>query len=154
MTLQPASGTGRTRLVDHVQLRLGVLRGGYDLALSYGLERRQGGKRIVEHDMVRQMLSGMVAWIDLGSAALARGCDLVERGHSASRTELLSIQELVTAAVSRSTGDGVQALGGNGYMHDYGQEKRMRDAKQLQAVFGASATRRLRIIERRLERGG
>lgn len=140
--------------VPLVAICLGVLRGSYDLALSYALERRQGGKRVVEHDMVRRMLSGMAAWIDLGGAALARACDLVEEGHLPSRSELLSIQELVTTAVTRSASDGVQALGGNGYMHDYGQEKRMRDAKQLQVVFGAAAARRQRIIERRLESAG
>lgn len=137
-----------------VAVCLGVLRGSYDLALAYALERRQGGKRIVEHDMVRRMLSDMAAWIDLGSAALAAACEQVEQGGAPSRSELLSLQELITRAVSRSTSEGVQVLGGNGYMHDYGQEKRMRDAGQLQAVFGASATRRLRILERRLERAG
>jgi len=44
----------------------------------------------------------------------------------------------------------VQILGGYGYMKDYGQEKRMRDAKQIQAVFGSSPTRVQRIIDRRL----
>jgi len=29
-------------------------------------------------------------------------------------------------------------LGGYGYMHDYGQEKRMRDARQADALLGTS----------------
>jgi alkylation response protein AidB-like acyl-CoA dehydrogenase len=46
--------------------------------------------------------------------------------------------------------DGVQILGGYGYMHDYGQEKRMRDAKQVQAIFGPHAVKQMDILTRKL----
>ena len=38
-------------------------------------------------------------------------------------------------AVESAT-NGVQILGGSGYMDDFGQAKRMRDAKQAQGIFG------------------
>ena len=40
------------------------------------------------------------------------------------------------------TSEGIQLLGGNGYMKDYGQEKRMRDAKQAQSLLGSSPLRK------------
>ena len=43
----------------------------------------------------------------------------------------------------RVTTDGVQILGGYGYMKDYGQEKRFRDAKQLQALLGIAPLKKL-----------
>ena len=44
------------------------------------------------------------------------------------------------------TTDGVQALGGVGYMQDFGQEKRFRDAKHIQACFGLTPMKRLRLF--------
>lgn len=130
-------------------IALGILSGSYCYALDYAQERYQGKREIINHHMVRNMLSGMASWLDVGSAAVAYACDLADRG-MAGVAELLSIQEVIVSAVTRGVTDGVQILGGYGYMHEYGQEKRMRDAKQLQAVFGSSPTRVLRIIEKKL----
>jgi alkylation response protein AidB-like acyl-CoA dehydrogenase len=41
------------------------------------------------------------------------------------------------------TADGVQLLGGNGYMKDYPEEKRMRDSKQIQNVLGMALVRKI-----------
>lgn len=62
----------------------------------------------------------------------------------ASRAAALQVQEAATEV----TCDGIQLLGGNGYMQDYGQEKRFRDAKQLQALLGTAPLRKLRYIRR------
>jgi alkylation response protein AidB-like acyl-CoA dehydrogenase len=45
------------------------------------------------------------------------------------------------------TTDGVQVLGGNGYMKDYGQEKRFRDAKQVQSLMGMAPIRKLGLVK-------
>jgi alkylation response protein AidB-like acyl-CoA dehydrogenase len=132
-----------------VALSLGVLRASFDLAFDYARERKQAKRRIVEHHMVQEMLSGIASVLDVGELALEQAYRVAE-SPQAQGTALLSLQEVITTWVSRAATDGVQLLGGNGYMHDYGQEKHMRDAKQLQAVFGSSATRRLRVLERRL----
>jgi len=47
----------------------------------------------------------------------------------------------------RATVDGVQLLGGNGYMKDYGQEKRMRDAGQAQCLLGMAPVRKMDLID-------
>ncbi len=135
-----------------VAASLGVLRGSFEMAFGYAKERKQSKKQIVEHHMVQDLLAGMLSVLDVGYLALGQACALAEEGRSTG-TELVSLQDLITTLVTRAATDGVQVLGGNGYMHDYGQEKRMRDAKQLQVVFGSVPTRRLRIIERRLAQG-
>jgi alkylation response protein AidB-like acyl-CoA dehydrogenase len=45
-----------------------------------------------------------------------------------------------------ATSDGIQILGGYGYMKDYGQEKRYRDARMVQALLGAVPFKKLDII--------
>ena len=49
------------------------------------------------------------------------------------------------------TTDGIQVLGGVGYMKDYGQEKRFRDAKQIQALLGMAPMKKIRYIESMLK---
>lgn len=129
---------------------LGVIGGSYCTARDYAAERYQGKKQIIEHGMVRRMLSQMASAIDTGSAMVAYACAAADQGAACSNSMILSIQHQITAQAAQSTTDGVQLLGGYGYMKDYGQEKRMRDAKQIQAVFGSAPTRVQRIIERRL----
>jgi alkylation response protein AidB-like acyl-CoA dehydrogenase len=132
-------------------IALGILEGSYAAASEYAQERYQAKKQIIEHDMIRRMLANMLAWIDLGRAGAYHACQRVDQEDHVGGTESLSIQELLTMAAAMVSTDGVQVLGGYGYMREYGQEKRMRDAKQLQAVFGSSPVRNLRIVERKLE---
>ena len=47
-----------------------------------------------------------------------------------------------------ATTDGIQLLGGYGYMKDYGQEKRFRDAKQIQVLMGLNPMLRLKYVKR------
>jgi alkylation response protein AidB-like acyl-CoA dehydrogenase len=54
----------------------------------------------------------------------------------------------VAEMACRATTDGVQVLGGNGYMKDFGQEKRMRDAKQVQCLLGRAPVRKMDFIDR------
>jgi len=68
----------------------------------------------------------------------------VENGDPGSLSEAGLI--LITEQASRATTDGVQVLGGYGYMQDYRQEKRMRDAKQIEAIFGAAPAKRLELM--------
>ncbi|MBN1470421.1 MAG: acyl-CoA dehydrogenase, partial [Syntrophaceae bacterium] len=60
-----------------------------------------------------------------------------------SRAAALHLSELAC----KLTTDGIQCLGGNGYMKDYGQEKRFRDAKHVQAFLGLAPMKKLRIVE-------
>ena len=129
-------------------LSLGVLEGAFQTAKAYAEQRRQAKKRIIEHHMVRRMLAKMAADIDLGRAALEQCMASIDGKTGSRSTEMISLQERISAFAARGTTDAVQVLGGYGYMHDYGQEKRMRDAKQLQAVFGGSDARIMKIADR------
>ena len=60
-----------------------------------------------------------------------------------SRTAALVVQDMACSI----TTDGIQVLGGYGYMKDYGQEKRFRDAKQAQALMGIVPMKKLRYFD-------
>jgi alkylation response protein AidB-like acyl-CoA dehydrogenase len=129
----------------------GVAAGSFAAAKAYTRERYQGGRMIIEYDMVRQMLAGLALAAESGRALARSMAAAADAGEAWPLSETLI---LVTEQASRAATDGVQCLGGYGYMEDYGQEKRMRDAKQIQNIFGPTPLRRLDFLAEILRREG
>ncbi len=129
----------------------GIIKGSFDDALQYCRERVQGGREIVDWSEVRMMLAGMAIRGKVAEMLVERASAAVdgeEKGWQlASRAAALHTQQLAYEV----TIDGVQLLGGNGYMKDYAQEKRFRDAEQLQALMGFTPLRKLKYIRRIIE---
>ncbi|MBI5896521.1 MAG: acyl-CoA dehydrogenase, partial [Desulfobacterales bacterium] len=48
------------------------------------------------------------------------------------------------------TTDGIQVMGGVGYMKDFGQEKRFRDAKHTQALLGIAPAKKIKFMNEML----
>jgi alkylation response protein AidB-like acyl-CoA dehydrogenase len=125
-------------------MAVGVLEGSYEGAKSYAKERYQGGSMIIDYDMVRLMLVNMAVVAESGKALVRTMAEAAdgERPWPISDAGLI----LLTEQASRATTDGVQCLGGYGYMQDYGQEKRMRDSKQIELIFGSAPAKRLELM--------
>jgi alkylation response protein AidB-like acyl-CoA dehydrogenase len=124
-----------------VAITSGLLAQSLKTALEYAKQRYQGGRQIVDHDEVRILLSGIGedhALCRLAAARLAES-DLPE-------TESLALFARAKQRASRATSDGVQLLGGNGYMEDYDQERCMRDARQAQCLLGRVDWARLELV--------
>lgn len=126
----------------------GVMKGSFSEGLEYSRQREQGGRTIVGWSEVRMLLAGMAVKAkaaDLLVQCASGAVDRAEPGWQlASRAAALKVQEMAAEA----TTDGIQLLGGYGYMKDYGQEKRFRDAKQIQSLMGITPLRRLNYIQR------
>lgn len=125
-------------------LSVGVVAGSFEAAKNYAKQRYQGGRMIVEHDQVRLLLANLAVVAETGKSLVFSMADAADekRPWPISDAGLIFLSE----AASRATSDGVQVLGGYGYMQDYGQEKRMRDAKQIESIFGAAPLKRLELI--------
>ena len=126
----------------------GVMQGSFITALDYARQRLQGGREIVNWSQVRMMLADMAIKIkcaDLIVEAASTSVDEAENGwQQASRAAALHVCPIACDATS----DGIQLLGGNGYMHEYGQEKRFRDAQHIQLLLGMPPLRKLSYVER------
>ncbi len=126
-------------------LAVGVAAGSFDAARKYARERYQGGHMIIEYDQVKLLLASLAVTAEAGKALVAGMAAAADeqRPWPVSDAGLI----LLTEQAARATTDGVQVLGGYGYMEDYGQEKRMRDAKQIEGFFGAAPLKRLSLME-------
>lgn len=123
-------------------IRAGILDRSYTTALSYAAARWQGGKYIIEHTQVRRMLAemhlakcGYDERLRMLAGTVAGGAPLTDG----------QLALLIDSAVElpKLASDGIQLLGGNGYMEDYGQERRFRDAKQCEMLLGRPHAKRI-----------
>ena len=126
----------------------GVMKGSFSEALAYSKQREQGGRLIVGWSEVRMLLAGMALRAKAADLLVDGASRAVDRGEPgwqlASRAAAIQVAEMAAGA----TTDGIQLLGGYGYMKDYPQEKRFRDAKQIQSLMGITPLRRLAYIQR------
>jgi len=128
-------------------ISLGVMKGSYREALDYSRQRVQGGREIINWSELRMMLSRAAVQCRTSEMLVNRALHESELGipgwEDSARAAALHVQE----AACHVTSDGIQILGGNGYMQDYGQEKRFRDAHQLKVLLGHHPLRKLEYIK-------
>lgn len=125
----------------------GIMKGSFDEALAYTEEREQGGRKLFGWSDMRRMLADMAVQIEIADMVVSEASQSVDQGANGWEHKALAAAIHVQESAVQVTTDGVQALGGVGYMQDFGQEKRFRDAKHIQACFGLTPLKRIRLLE-------
>jgi alkylation response protein AidB-like acyl-CoA dehydrogenase len=135
---------------------VGLSQGSLDYALSYARERHQFGKPIAEFQAIQFILSDMATEIE-AARSLVYDCSRLVKTRDPEDREIRKRCSMVKYFCSdmamRVTTDGLQVLGGYGYMKDYPQEKRMRDAKVYQILEGTNQIQRI-VVARELIKDG
>ncbi|MBW2440096.1 MAG: acyl-CoA dehydrogenase family protein [Deltaproteobacteria bacterium] len=128
-------------------ISLGIMKGAFDEARAYADQREQGGRKIRGWSEMQMMLADMAINIKIADMVVAETIRAVEGQEKGWEQKALAAAIHVQQAAVQVTTDGVQALGGVGYMQDFGQEKRFRDAKHIQACFGLTPMKKLKYLE-------
>ncbi|PKN84346.1 MAG: acyl-CoA dehydrogenase [Deltaproteobacteria bacterium HGW-Deltaproteobacteria-1] len=136
-----------------VSISSGILRGTYSEALAYAQRREQGGRPIVLWSEVAMMLADLSIKADVAAMCVCQSCRELEQKQIGYESRVCAAALHVSALACEATVDGVQVLGGYGYMKDYGQEKRYRDARMVQALLGSVPMKKLAMIRRLSEIG-
>jgi alkylation response protein AidB-like acyl-CoA dehydrogenase len=127
-------------------MECGIMKGSFQEALAYSQERFQGGREIINWSSLRMMLGEMAVQMKISEMVVSEAALKVEKQDQQweiyARAAALHLGELACEL----TTNGIQILGGNGYMKDYGQEKRFRDAKQVQSLLGMVPMRKLSLV--------
>jgi alkylation response protein AidB-like acyl-CoA dehydrogenase len=131
----------------------GIIRGSFDEALAYTKERFQGGREIVKWSEVQMILANMAVKMNIADMTLRQACQAVEKSTPGWELNSLAAALHIQEMACDLTTDGIQLLGGYGYMKDYGQEKRFRDAKHVQALLGMAPMKRLQYIRKIIDGG-
>ncbi len=116
---------------------VGLAEACFEHAFDYAKNRYQFGKMIVHHSELQRMLGRMLQGIKVGRAAYTRVFEEDSAVFPNAGLGVFAKTWCADAALSTAS-DCVQIFGGYGVMHEYGMEKRMRDAKMLQLLGGST----------------
>jgi alkylation response protein AidB-like acyl-CoA dehydrogenase len=146
-----AEGTGfktALRTLDHTRLTIGaqavgIAQAAIDYALGYVKERSQFGKPIASFQAVQFMLADMAMKTEAARQLIYVAASKAERMEP-DLTFISAAAKCFASDVAMDvTTDGVQLLGGYGYVSDYPMERFMRDAKITQIYEGTNQIQRV-----------
>lgn len=133
-----AEGAQRARArarLYYASLLLGVMRASCDFAIDYSQQREAFGRPIGHHQALAFLLTDMRMALDAARLVVHEAAWRVERHLPCAAEAAGAWAECIE--VSRSLGpNGVQVLGGHGFMADYPVEKHMREARALGLLCG------------------
>ncbi|MEB3779008.1 MAG: acyl-CoA/acyl-ACP dehydrogenase [Desulfurococcales archaeon] len=130
---------------------LGIAKRAFDEAVRYSFERIQGGRRIVEHQLVKYKLALMLERIAAAETLIYRAARLIEEKFPPPMLESSIAKAFGADTAVNVALEAIQVLGGYGYMRDMGVEKLLRDAKLIQIYEGTNEINRLTAIEEYLK---
>jgi alkylation response protein AidB-like acyl-CoA dehydrogenase len=114
-----------------------------DDALAYAKQRKQFGKPISSYQMVIQILADMKTQIEAARWLTYRAAWLKDAGLPCS-LEASYCKLFATEMAKKVTQDGMQVMGGYGYMMDYDMQRYVRDA--LLGTIGGGTNQIQRLI--------
>lgn len=128
-------------------MSVGIMKGSFQEAFAYSQERLQGGQEIIKWSELKMMIADMAISIKNADMSLSMACHCANEQQSGwEQCALAAVLEIQRKACDVTT-DGIQAMGGVGYMRDFGQEKRFRDACQVQSLFGIAPVKRINYLD-------
>jgi len=123
---------------------VGIMQACLDMVLPYVHERKQFKQPIGEFQLMQGKLADMYAVLNASRAylyAVAAACDRSESSRKDAAALILFTSEHATQMALQA----IQALGGNGYMNEFGAGRLLRDAKLYEIGAGTSEIRRVLV---------
>ena len=116
-------------------LLLGVLRAACEFSCDYATQREAFGRPIAHHQALAFLITDMRIALDAARLLVHEAAWRVDNGLPAAAVAASAFAQCIEAA--REIGpNGVQILGGHGFMADYPVEKHMRESRALGLVLG------------------
>jgi len=116
-------------------LLLGVMRQACEFSRGYALEREAFGRPIAHHQGLAFLITDMNSAVDGARLLLHEAAWQLESEIACHDVVASAFVEAVEASAFVGP-NGVQILGGHGFMQDYPVEKHMREARALGLMFG------------------
>jgi acyl-CoA dehydrogenase len=107
---------------------LGVARAALEMALDYAKTRVQGGKPIIEHQMVARQIGEMAMTIEAARTTIWKAAWAAQHPEQTDPIVLRMARVLGSEAAMKVALDAVRIFGGPGTFTDVGVEKLLRDA--------------------------
>jgi alkylation response protein AidB-like acyl-CoA dehydrogenase len=134
------------------QVFTGVARAGFELALQYCHERKQGGKALVDHQLTRYRLGDMLRRVELCRSVARRSLAFARLSPATHPYVTAAGKVTVTQEAMKVIDEAFQLFGGAGTSREYPIEKLFRDARAALIEDGENTilTMRLGVIAQQL----
>ncbi|HLU80057.1 MAG TPA: isovaleryl-CoA dehydrogenase [Burkholderiaceae bacterium] len=128
---------------------LGIMQAVMDVVVPYIHDRKQFGQSIGEFQLIQGKVADMYTTMQASRAfcyAVGKNLDSLGTQHVREvRKDCAAVILYCAENATRMAGDGVQILGGNGYINEYPTGRLWRDAKLYEIGAGTSEIRRMLI---------
>ena len=134
------------------QIFTGVARAGFELALQYCHERRQGGKRLIDHQLTRYRLGDMLRRVEICRSVARRSLAYARLSPQTHPYVTASAKVTVTQEAMKVVDEALQLFGGAGTSREYPIERLYRDARAALIEDGENyvLTMRLGLLAQQL----
>jgi len=138
------------------QLFTGVARAGFELALQYCHERKQGGKRLIDHQLTRYRLGDMLRRVEICRSVARRSLAYARLSPQTHPYVTASAKVTVTQEAMKVVDEALQLFGGSGTSREYPIERLYRDARAALIEDGENyvLTMRLGLLAQQLHAEG
>ena len=123
---------------------IGLMQSAMDIALPYVRDRRQFGQAIGTFGIMQAKIADMYTSLQSSRAFAYQVARDYDAGHK-SRIDAASCLLHASEAAVQVALEGIQALGGNGYINEYATGRILRDAKLYAIGAGTNEIRRMLI---------
>jgi glutaryl-CoA dehydrogenase (non-decarboxylating) len=116
-----------------------------DASRAYAAERRQFGVPIAEHQLVRRMITNMIAEVRAARLLCLRAGWLRDTRDPGATGEIWVAKYYASTMATRAALDAVQIHGANGCSEDYPVERYLRDSRVLEIIEGSTQIQQITI---------
>jgi len=128
---------------------LGIMQAVMDMVVPYTHERKQFGQAIGEFQLIQAKVADLYTTLQASRAfcyTVGKHLDRLGAGHSRDvRKDCAAVILYCAEKATWMAGEGIQILGGNGFINDYPAGRLWRDAKLYEIGAGTSEIRRMLI---------
>ena len=127
---------------------VGLARGALEKATAYAKERQQFGKPISKFGAIQNKIARMATNIDAARLLVWQAAHLKDQGKNYVKQSSMA-KLFASSTAMKAASDCIQIHGGYGYVHEYGIERLIRDAKITEIYEGTSEIQKL-VISREI----
>jgi isovaleryl-CoA dehydrogenase len=128
---------------------LGIMQAVMDVVIPYIHDRKQFGQSIGEFQLIQGKVADLYTTLQASRAfcyAVGRNLDALGAGHAREvRKDCAAVILYCAEKATWMAGEGIQILGGNGYINEFPTGRLWRDAKLYEIGAGTSEIRRMLI---------
>jgi alkylation response protein AidB-like acyl-CoA dehydrogenase len=124
---------------------VGIAQGCLNACLDYAARRRQGGAPLVEHQLVRRLLTEMIADSRAARLLCCRAGYLRAERDPGAVPETMIAKYFAAKTAVRVANEAVRLHGAHGLSQDFPLERYLRDAKVTEIIEGSTEIQQLAI---------